>query len=137
MNENYLIVSIAILNLLLAASGLLLTYFDWSAARRREFLYLFFAEDRPGVSYFAAARQRRSQYTRLLIGFVIVFVAEFLIANLFVSMNDDLQQLHMWVRCLRILELAAMGQGFLYDPDATRRGRLDVVLTAMVILWML
>lgn len=80
---SYIVLAFSVLNLLLAACGLLLVYFDWSAARRREFLYLSFSEDKPGVNYFAAARRRRAQYTRLLASFGVLAVRDFLSVLLF------------------------------------------------------
>jgi sigma-B regulation protein RsbU (phosphoserine phosphatase) len=133
---SYSMVSLGIFNLLLVAAGLLLTYFDWSAARRREFLYLYFSEDKPGASYFAAARRRRAQYTRLLVAFVILFGAEFT-ALLFLVTDSDSASLNIWMQCLRMVVPVLLGAGFLFNPDSPRRPMLDVVITGFVAAWAL
>jgi sigma-B regulation protein RsbU (phosphoserine phosphatase) len=113
------LISTGIINLLMVAAGLLMTYFDWSAARRREFLYLYFSEDKPGVNYFAAARRRRAQYTRLLAAFVLLFGIEFTCAQMLLTLHD-LERVRMWTGMLRLLGLGALGWGFLYRPDEKR-----------------
>ena len=70
--------ALSVLNLLLCAGGLLFVYFDWNAARRREYLYLYFDQEKPAYDYFAAARRRRIQYTRLLMAFGILTIRQFL-----------------------------------------------------------
>ena len=70
--------ALSVLNLLLCAGGLLFVYFDWNAARRREYLYLYFTEEKPSYDYFAAARRRRTQYTRLLMAFGVLTIRQFL-----------------------------------------------------------
>ena len=70
--------ALSVLNLLLCAGGLLFVYFDWNAARRREYLYLYFEQEKPSYDYFAAARRRRIQYTRLLMAFGVLSVRQFL-----------------------------------------------------------
>ena len=70
--------ALSVLNLLLCAGGLLFVYFDWSASRRREYLYLYFTEEKPSYDYFAAARRRRVQYTRLLMAFGVLLLRQFL-----------------------------------------------------------
>ena len=70
--------ALSVLNLLLCAGGLLFVYFDWNAARRREYLYLYFEQEKPTYDYFAAARRRRIQYTRLLMAFGVLFIRQFL-----------------------------------------------------------
>ena len=70
--------ALSVLNLLLCAGGLLFVYFDWNAARRREYLYLYFTEEKPSYDYFAAARRRRIQYTRLLMAFGVLTIRQFL-----------------------------------------------------------
>ena len=70
--------ALSVLNLLLCAGGLLFVYFDWNAARRREYLYLYFTEEKPSYDYFAAARRRRIQYTRLLMAFGVLSIRQFL-----------------------------------------------------------
>ncbi len=70
--------ALSVLNLLLCAGGLLFVYFDWNAARRREYLYLYFTEEKPSYDYFAAARRRRIQYTRLLMAFGLLTIRQFL-----------------------------------------------------------
>jgi sigma-B regulation protein RsbU (phosphoserine phosphatase) len=128
------LVSCGIVNLLLVSAGLLMTVFDWSASRRREFLYLFSAEDKPGVNYFAAARRRRAQYTRILIAFGFLFCTEFIAAQLLITMSD-IDQVRMWLACMRLLGLAALGLAFLYRPDPTSRINADVLFWVFVALW--
>ena len=70
--------ALSVLNLLLCAGGLLFVYFDWNAARRREYLYLYFEQEKPSYDYFAAARRRRIQYTRLLMAFGVLSIRQFL-----------------------------------------------------------
>lgn len=70
--------ALSVLNLLLCAGGLLFVYFDWNVAQRREYLYLYFTEDKPSYDYFAAARRRRIQYTRLLVAFGLLLIRQFL-----------------------------------------------------------
>ena len=70
--------ALSVLNLLLCAGGLLFVYFDWNAARRREYLYLYFELERPTYDYFAVARRRRTQYTRLLMAFGTLLLRQFL-----------------------------------------------------------
>ncbi len=70
--------ALSVLNLLLCAGGLLFVYFDWNAARRREYLYLYFDQEKPAIEYFAAARRRRIQYTRLLMAFGLLTIRQFL-----------------------------------------------------------
>ena len=70
--------ALSVLNQLLCAGGLLFVCFVWNAARRREYLYLYFTEEKPSYDYFAAARRRRIQYTRLLMAFGILTVHQFL-----------------------------------------------------------
>ena len=70
--------ALSLINLLICAGGLLFVYFDWNAARRREYLYLYFNEEKPSYDYFAAARRRRVQYTRLLMAVGVLTLREFL-----------------------------------------------------------
>ncbi len=78
MSASILAFALSICNLLLCTSGLLFVFFEWNAARRREYLYLYFAEERPGQEYFVAARRHRIQYTRLLWAFSALCVRHFL-----------------------------------------------------------
>lgn len=138
--NSYFLVSLGILNLVLVMSGLLLTYFDWSMARRREYLYLYFAEDKPGASYFAAARRRRAQYTRLLVAFLVLFCAEFFLVSLIMMSGvqdsaGDVTQLKRWLECLRTLSLALLGMGFLYREKVNGKPCLDVWVAAVVAIW--
>lgn len=128
------LISTGIINLLMVSAGLLMTYFDWSAARRREFLYLYFAEDKPGVNYFAAARRRRAQYTRLLVAFVLLFAVEFACAQMLVTIGD-VDRVRTWTSLFRLAGLAALGMGFLYRPDDKRNISTDIVLLVFFALW--
>lgn len=159
---SYLAMALGVLNLLLVASGLLLAYFDWSAARRREFLYLYFTEEKPGFNYFAAARRRRAQYTRFLAAFFVLFLREFLVALQYASVSKPQEwaawlrwwqsnwwsdsfnhtpstafaaDLQIWILCLGVLGLALLGFAFLYRPDSEKVAVTDWVATAFVFFW--
>ncbi|RYG64155.1 hypothetical protein EON80_19785, partial [bacterium] len=85
------IFAFSVLNLLLTGAGFLFAYFDWNAARRREYLYLYFTEEKPSYDYFAAARRRRIQYTRILFALAVLGFRQFLsvILAATVSQPDD------------------------------------------------
>jgi sigma-B regulation protein RsbU (phosphoserine phosphatase) len=70
--------TLSLFNLLLCTGGLLFVFFEWNAARRREYLFLYFNEERPGQEYFVAARRHRIQYTRLLLAFGALCLRQFL-----------------------------------------------------------
>ena len=92
--------ALSVLNLLLCAGGLLFVYFDWTAARRREYLYLYFELEKPTYDYFAAARRRRIQYTRLLMAFGVLLLRQFLSVVVTASVFQDAvwnQWLHWWI----------------------------------------
>ena len=78
MSASIVAFALSVFNLLLCSSGLLFVFFEWNAARRREYLYLYFAEERPGQEYFIAARRHRIQYTRLLWAFGALSLRHFL-----------------------------------------------------------
>lgn len=83
------IFALSVLNLLLTSAGFLFAYFDWNAARRREYLYLYFnLEEKPSHEYFAAARRRRSQYSRLLFALGILGLRQFLSVILAASVSQ-------------------------------------------------
>lgn len=82
------IFAFSVLNLLLTGAGFLFAYFDWNAARRREYLYLYFTEEKPSYDYFAAARRRRIQYTRLLFALAILSLRQFLSVILSASVSQ-------------------------------------------------
>ncbi len=158
---SYLAMALGVLNLLLVASGLLLAYFDWSAARRREFLYLFFAEERPGFNYFAAARRRRAQFTRLIVAFFVLFLREFLVALQFssVSRPNDWKSwvtwwgsnwweksadtpatafasdLQIWISCMGILGITLLALAFLYRPEKDRVSATDTIAVSFLCGW--
>lgn len=93
------IFALSVLNLLLTGAGFLFVYFDWNAARRREYLYLYFTEEKPSYDYFAAARRRRIQYTRMLLAVGILGCRQFLSVILAASVsqpNDWNAWLHWW-----------------------------------------
>ncbi|BCM91896.1 phosphoserine phosphatase RsbU [Abditibacteriota bacterium] len=85
--------ALSVFNLLLCSSGLIFVFFEWNAARRREYLYLYFGDERPGQEYFVAARRHRVQYTRLLWAFSVLgvrhFLAMFLAINVANSGQND------------------------------------------------
>ena len=130
------LISTGIFNVLLVSAGLLMTYFDWSAARRREFLYLYFAEDKPGVNYFAGARRRRAQYTRLFFAFGLLFIIEFASAQMLLTIGD-VESIRIWTGMMRLLGLAALGLGFTYRPDGESRLNADVVFLFFLAAWAL
>ncbi len=82
------IFAFSVLSLLLAVAGGLFVFFDWNAARRREYLYLYFTEEKPGYDYFAAARRRRTQYNRLLFAFGTLGLRQFLSVILAASVSQ-------------------------------------------------
>jgi sigma-B regulation protein RsbU (phosphoserine phosphatase) len=82
------IFAFSVLNLLLTGAGFLFAYFDWNAARRREYLYLYFTEEKPSYDYFAAARRRRIQYTRLLFALGVLGLRQFLSVILSASVSQ-------------------------------------------------
>lgn len=158
---SYLAMVLGVLNLLLVASALLLVCFDWSAARRREFLYLFFTEERPGFSYFAAARRRRAQYSRFIVALFVLFVREFLAAVQYAavskpgdwatwvhwwgsnwwqiqantpatSLGSDLQ---IWIAALGVLGLALLALAFLYRPQKDRLSLVDLIGIGIALVW--
>ncbi len=91
------IFAFSVLNLLLALAGFLFVYFDWNAARRREFLYLYFnTEEKPSFEYFAAARRRRTQYTRLLFAFGVLGLRQFLSVILAASVSQP-DDWNLWI----------------------------------------
>ena len=161
---SYFVVSISILNLILVVAGLLLVYFDWSAARRRELLYLVFTEEKPGQNYFASARRRRALYTRLFLAFIVLALHQFFETNLFAVISepnlygayldwwrtigvaqpsDALQssalfqalRMQVWWHLTGILALILLGTGALYEVRSQKRSTLDWMSIALVSLW--
>jgi len=94
VSTSTVVFALSVFNLLFCTGGLLFVFFEWNAARRREYLYLAFNEERPGQEYFSAARRHRIQYTRLLWAFgtlcVRHFLALFSAASLSSSVTLDL-----------------------------------------------
>ncbi len=88
MSASTVAFALSVFNLLLCSSGLLFVFFEWNAARRREYLYLYFAEERPGQEYFIAARRHRIQYTRLLWAFGVLSFRHFLALFLAARANE-------------------------------------------------
>ena len=161
---SYFVVGISILNLILVVAGLLLVYFDWSAARRRELLYLVFTEEKPGQNYFASARRRRALYTRLLLAFIVLALHQFFETNLFAVISEpnlygtylewwrgggatlpgDLLQsgalfqavrVQLWWQLSGILALILLGTGVLYEARSQQRSLLDRFSWTLVGLW--
>jgi serine phosphatase RsbU (regulator of sigma subunit) len=161
---SYFVVGISILNLILVVAGLLLVYFDWSAARRRELLYLVFTEEKPGQNYFASARRRRALYTRLLLAFVVLTLHQFCETNLFAVISepnlygayldwwrtmgatqpsDPLQigallqamRVQVWWHLSGVLALILLGTGVLYETRGQQRSLLDRISLTLVALW--
>lgn len=161
---SYFVVGISILNLLMVVAGMLLVYFDWSAARRRELLYLVFTEEKPGQNYFSSARRRRSLYTRLLIAFGLLALHQFIETNLFAvisepnlygayldwwrtrgaTMPGDIMQasallqamrVQVWWNLSEILAVMMLGIGLLYDLRSEQRASLDSIALVLVAAW--
>lgn len=130
--------ALSVINLLLTAAGLLFVYFDWNASRRREYLYLYFTEEKPSYDYFAAARRRRIQYTRLLVAFGVLSIRQFLALVLAASVSQVevwgayltwwrggplspgiglAVALEPWLSLLEVLGLAWLGFALLYDKN--------------------
>jgi len=160
---SYYALALSIVKLLLTAAGLLLVFFDWSAARRREFLYIYFNEEKPGFNYFAAARRRRAQYTRLLIAFSVLIVGDFLsvIMNAAVSPVDEWQVwvgwwhsnwhqtphwtaavqlaagLQLWSIFLMSLGLFLLALGFLNHPSHEKATPIEYAALGYIAVWTL
>ena len=151
-----LVLALGVLNLLLVGAGLLMVYFDWSAARRREFLYLYFTEERPGANYFYSAKRRRAQFSRLLAAFSVLLLQQILSAWALASVADastwdewqnwwqdgqmrpsisSAVSLSPWIYYLEVLGLGLLAFGFLYPHTNERAGRHDVFAAAFVALW--
>ncbi len=147
--------ALSVLNLLLCAGGLLFVYFDWNAARRREYLYLYFTEEKPSYDYFAAARRRRIQYTRLLMAFGVLMLRQFLsvmaTASVFQSEAWDTWQewwssgvagpgiavgvrVWPWLGVLETIGLALLGYALLHEWKRrdSEPSRLPIQLLASV-----
>ncbi len=144
--------ALSVFNLLLCTGGLLFVFFEWNAARRREYLYLYFNDERPGQEYFSAARRHRIQYTRLLWAFgtlcVRHFLAVFTAASL--SSTDALDgswggtltftasALLPWLGFLESLSLALFVYALLLDWKPKERDVSPYLLGLLVItagLW--
>ena len=149
----------SVLNLLLCVGGLLFVYFDWNAARRREYLYLYFTDEKPGHDYFSAARRRRAQYTRFIAAFSVLSLRQFLSVMLAstVSQPADWQAwlgwwdggpsnpniaaavaIQPWLGVLESVGLALLGYALLYEWK-NRRGDISasplVILAAASAIW--
>lgn len=159
---SYLAMALGVLNLVLVAAGLLLAYFDWSAARRREFLYLYFTEERPGFSYFTAARRRRAQFSRFIIAFSVLFLSEFFVAVQYAAVSQPrdwdvwvnwwgsnwwktspstpatalASDLQIWIACLGTLGLALLAMSFLYRPMKDRMALADTIALSLSGVWL-
>lgn len=161
---SYFVTGVSIFSLLLVVVGLLLVYFDWSAARRREMLYLVFTEEKPGQNYFSSARRRRALYTRLLLAFIVLTLHQFLEANLFGVISEpslygayldwwrtgtaypsaNSMQAGVLLQVMRVqmlwhltecLALILLGTGVLYEARAKHRTTIDWISMALVALW--
>ena len=148
--------ALSVLNLLLCAGGLLFVYFDWNAARRREYLYLYFTEEKPSYDYFAAARRRRIQFTRLLMAFGVLLLRQFLsvIATASVFQSDAWNawqdwwslgtvgtgiaagvRIWPWLGVLETIGLALLGYALLHEwkrPGREESSGLPIQLLAIV-----
>lgn len=143
----------SVINLLLCAVGLLFVYFDWNAARRREYLYLYFTEEKPGYDYFSAARRRRVQYTRLIVAFSVLSLRQFLSVLLAATITDPSAwnqyslwwhegpitpsigfavAIWPWLGLLEIMGLAWLGFALLYE--ARQETGKDQSLVPMLVI---
>lgn len=160
---SYYALALSLIKLLLTAAGLLLVFFDWSAARRREFLYIYFNEEKPGFNYFAAARRRRAQYTLLLIAFSILFVGDFFSAVMYAAVSPVKEWaawlgwwqsnwqmtsqgskavalaagLQVWNICLASLGIFFLALGFLHHPTTDKTTLFDIATRAFVAFWII
>lgn len=158
---SYYALAFSICKLLLTAAGLLLVFFDWSAARRREFLYIYFNEEKPGFNYFAAARRRRAQYTLLLLAFSILFVSDFFSAIIYAAVSPVQEWtawlgwwhsnwqvsshlspavslasgLQMWNICLTSLGTFFLALGFLHHPSSEKTTWVDIAARCYIAVW--
>jgi len=76
----------------LALLGTFLAIFEWSAARRREFLYLYMTTERPDAEYFVAARHHRRRFAFMVAAFLLLTGKEVL-ANLLLNKRTAPMQL--------------------------------------------
>ncbi|HEX9996892.1 MAG TPA: GAF domain-containing SpoIIE family protein phosphatase [Abditibacterium sp.] len=151
----------SVLNLLLTGAGFLFAYFDWNAARRREYLYLYFTEEKPSYDYFAAARRRRIQYTRLLFALGILWFRQLLSMILAASVfqPEDWQAwiswwqggavtesvklavgLQPWIGFLEVTGLALLGYALLHEwkPAGKENPNVPTVfLAGLISAWAL
>ena len=147
--------ALSVFNLLLCTAGLLFVYFDWNAARRREYLYLYFAEERPGYDYFSAARRRRTQFTRLMFAFGILGTRQFLevVLSASVSRSDAWETwltwlgggsssgvgmaagIRPWLGMLEAVGLALLGYALLLEWKREKSAIPTLVLTLFVTAW--
>ena len=149
----------SVLNLLLTGAGFLFAYFDWNAARRREYLYLYFTEEKPSYDYFAAARRRRIQYTRFLFALGILWFRQLLSVILAASVfqPEDWQAwldwwntgqvaesvrfavgLQPWLGFLEIVGLALLGYALLHEWKPTGKENSSaptIFLAASASIW--
>src|SRR5688572_2559372 len=123
--------ALAVLNLLLVVVGVLLAYFDWGAARRREILYLSFTEERPGSSYWDTARRRRGQYSHLLIAFLILVIPRFVLA---VS-RELATGAQAALYCLDILGWTWLAFGFFYSFSFSVRRQAGRILGLLAMIF--
>ncbi len=161
---SYFVMGVSILNLLMVVAGLLLVYFEGSAARRREMLYLVFTEEKPGQSYFASARRHRALYTRLLGAFLVLMIHHFIEANLFATISEptlhhdylewwqvgtaklaansphagavmQAARMQVWWYLTEILALGLLGTSLLYEVRSNKRTTLDGIAIGLIVLW--
>jgi sigma-B regulation protein RsbU (phosphoserine phosphatase) len=148
MNQSsVLVMALGVVNLLLVTAGSLLVYFDWDAARRREFLYLFFNDERPGANFFYAAKRRRVQFSRFLPAFALFLAQHILFSWAYAGVVgetspgetrpvlDAASAYHSWLYFLEIAGLALLISGLLYPPTASRAARQDLWLIIFLSLW--
>ena len=163
MNQSSVFVPVMVLgvvNLLLVTAGTLLVYFDWSAARHREFLYLFFNDERPGANFFYAAKRRRAQFSRFLLAFALLLLEHLLFSWIYsgiiggdvygnkyydwklwwktgevASSIETAAALYPWLYFLEIAGLSLLVLGLLFPADTDSARRQDHVAIAFLSLW--
>jgi sigma-B regulation protein RsbU (phosphoserine phosphatase) len=152
------VMALGVLSLLLATAGTLLVFFDWSAARRREFLYLYFTDERPGANFFYAAKRRRAQFSRLLSAFSLLLLHYVLVAWMYASVSSSDSHSHWvnwwrsgnahasvesavglypWIYYLEIAALIGLVSGLLYPVGSQRVSRHDSLTAAALAAWTL
>ncbi len=161
MNQSSVVVMVlGVVNLLLVTAGALLVYFDWSASRHREFLYLFFNDERPGANFFYAAKRRRAQFSRFLLAFFLLLLQHIFFAWIYASIVggdvygnkyydwkewwhsgaivpsiESPAALYPWLYFFEVAGLCLLVVGLLFPAATDRATRQDILALAFLSLW--